>query len=121
MDEIGPGLWHWTALRETIDNEVSSYYLTAERIWIDPMLPPERPDWFRPEHAILTCRHHSRDAWRLGLAPWVVEQGAHELEETPRLGGEGRGSLRGGRARGGRGADGARHLGLKHPVGGAFS
>ena len=80
MDEIAPGLWHWTALRETINSEVSSYYLAAERVWIDPMLPPERPDWFRPEHAILTCRHHSRDAWKVDCTVWVVEQGAHELE-----------------------------------------
>ena len=80
MDEIAPGLWHWTALRETIGTEVSSYYLTAERVWIDPMLPPERADWFQPEHAVLTCRHHSRDAWKLDCSVWVVEQGAHELE-----------------------------------------
>lgn len=80
MDEIAPGLWHWTALRETIDHEVSSYYLVEERVAIDPMLPPERPDWFQPEHAILACRHHSRDAWRLDCDVWVVEQGAHELE-----------------------------------------
>jgi hypothetical protein len=80
VDEIAPGLWHWTALRETIDNEVSSYYLAAERVWIDPMLPPERPEWFEPEHALLTCRHHSRDAWELECTVWVVEQGAHELE-----------------------------------------
>ena len=80
MDEIAPGLWHWTALRETIGSEVSSYYLTAERAWIDPMLPPERSDWFQPEHAVLTCRHHSRDAWKLDCSVWVVEQGAHELE-----------------------------------------
>ena len=80
MEEIAPGLWHWTALRETIGSEVSSYYLAAERVVIDPMLPADPPEWFRPEHAILTCRHHSRDAWQLGLAPWVVEQGAHALE-----------------------------------------
>jgi len=80
VDEIAPGLWHWTALRETIGTEVSSYYLTGERVWIDPMLPPERADWFQPEHAVLTCRHHSRDAWKLDCSVWVVEQGAHELE-----------------------------------------
>jgi hypothetical protein len=80
VNEIVPGLWHWTALRETIDKEVDSYYLASERIWIDPMLPPERPDWFQPEHAILTCRHHSRDAWKVECSVWVVEQGAHELE-----------------------------------------
>jgi hypothetical protein len=80
MQEIAPGLWHWTALRESIGSEVSSYYLAEERIVIDPMLPPDPPEWFRPEHAILTCRHHDRDAWRLGCPVWVVEQGAHELE-----------------------------------------
>jgi hypothetical protein len=80
VDEIAQGLWHWTALRETINTEVSSYYLSAERVWIDPMLPPEAPDWFQPEHAILTCRHHGRDAWKRDCQVWVVEQGAHELE-----------------------------------------
>jgi hypothetical protein len=80
VEEIASGLWHWTALRETIGKEVSSYYLTDAGVWIDPMLPPERPDWFKPQHAILTCRHHSRDAWKLDCQVWVVEQGAHELE-----------------------------------------
>jgi len=80
VNEIAPGVWHWTAHRESIDSEVSSYYLAQERVAIDPMLPRERPEWFQPEHAILTCRHHSRHAWEMGLEPWVVEQGAHELE-----------------------------------------
>ena len=80
MEEIAPGVWHWTAFRETIGNEVSSYYLAEERVALDPMLPPERPEWFRPEHAILTTRHHDRDAWKLGSTVWVVAQGAHEFE-----------------------------------------
>jgi hypothetical protein len=80
VDEIAPGLWHWTARRETIDNDVSSYYLAEAQVVIDPMLPPERPEWFQPQHAVLTCRHHDRDAWKLGCTVWVVAQGAHELE-----------------------------------------
>jgi hypothetical protein len=80
VNEIAPGVWHWTALRESIGSDVSSYYLAEERVAIDPMLPPERPDWFQPEHAILTTRHHDREAWQLGCTVWVVEQGAHELE-----------------------------------------
>ena len=80
MKDVLPGIWHWTAVRESIHKPVSSYYLAEERVVLDPMTPPERPDWFQPEHAILTCRHHSRDAWDLGLVPLVVEQGAHELE-----------------------------------------
>jgi glyoxylase-like metal-dependent hydrolase (beta-lactamase superfamily II) len=80
VDEIASGVWHWTALRETIGNDVSSYYLAEERVAIDPMLPPERPHWFEPEHAILTTRHHDREVWQLGCTVWVVEQGAAELE-----------------------------------------
>ena len=79
MDEIGPGVWHWTAVRETIGNDVSSYYLAEERVAIDPMLPPERPEWFQPEHVLLTTRHHDRDAWQLGCPVWVNAAGASEL------------------------------------------
>ena len=46
MEEIAPGLWHWKALRETIGGDVSSYYLAAERVLIDPMVPPEGLRWF---------------------------------------------------------------------------
>ena len=80
MKEVLPGIWHWTAPNPSIDKDVSSYYLVEERVVLDPMTPPGQPDWFQPEHAILTCRHHSRNAWDLGLVPLVVEQGAHELE-----------------------------------------
>lgn len=86
--EIAPGLWHWTARRERIRSDVSSYFLAAERVLIDPMLPPEGLGWFeehgRPEHVLLTNRHHDRDAWKLcetfGCAVHVVAAGAHELE-----------------------------------------
>ena len=80
MKEVLPGIWHWTAPNESIGGkEVSSYYFVEERVVLDPMAPPEHPDWFQPEHAILTTRHHHRDAWQLGATVWVVEQGAHEL------------------------------------------
>lgn len=80
MKGILTGIWHWTARSAAIDKDVSSYDLASERVVLDPMAPPGQPDWFQPEHAILTCRHHSRAAWDLGLVPLVVEQGAHELE-----------------------------------------
>ena len=88
MVEIAPGLWHWTALRERIGIEVSSYYLAAEHVIIDPMIPPEGLVWFEtrgaPEHAVLTNRHHDRDAWRLheafGCTVHCVRNGLHELE-----------------------------------------
>lgn len=88
MEEIAPGLWHWTAPRASIGSDVSSYYLQRERVLIDPMTPPEGLRWFeehgRPEHVLLTNRHHDRDAWTLqeafGCAVHCVRNGLHELE-----------------------------------------
>jgi hypothetical protein len=88
MIEIAPGLWHWTARRESIGMDVSSYYLEAERVLIDPMIPVEGLEWFEqhgaPEHAVLTNRHHDRDAWRLrdacGTKVHCIRNGLHELE-----------------------------------------
>jgi hypothetical protein len=68
MQEIAPGLWHWTARHPHIGSEVSSYYLRFERVALDPLLPAEGLRWFdgaEPEHVVLTNRHHDRDAWRL--------------------------------------------------------
>ena len=39
MQEIAPGLGHRTAAHEVIRMDVSSYYLAAERVILDPMLP----------------------------------------------------------------------------------
>ena len=36
MLEIAPGLWHWTATRERIGIDVSSYYLASERVILGP-------------------------------------------------------------------------------------
>ena len=86
--EIAPGLWHWTARHEHIHMDVSSYYLLAERVLIDAMIPAEGLSWFdergAPEHVLLTNRHHDRDAWRLrdafGCAVHCVRSGLHELD-----------------------------------------
>jgi hypothetical protein len=68
--------------------KVSSYALPAERVVIDPLLPPEGLGWFErhgaPEHVLMTNRHHDRDAWRLreafGCTVHCVENGLHEVE-----------------------------------------
>jgi hypothetical protein len=93
MLEIAPGLWHWTARRASIGIAVSSYYLDPERVLIDPMIPPEGLDWFDghgvPEHAILTNRHHDRDAWRLqeafGCTVHCIRTGLYEIEGRGRV------------------------------------
>ena len=88
MREISPGLWHWTAFHEHIGAPVGSHYLAAERVLIDPMIPPEGLDWFRqhgePEHVLMSNRHHDRDAWRLrdefGCTVHCVRNGIYEIE-----------------------------------------
>jgi glyoxylase-like metal-dependent hydrolase (beta-lactamase superfamily II) len=88
MDEIAPGLWHWTARHPHIDVDVSSYYLEGERVLLDPMIPAEGLDWFEeraaPEHVLLTNRHHDRQAWqirdRFGSTVHCVRNGIHELD-----------------------------------------
>lgn len=88
MREIAPGLWHWTGPHERIGIEVSTYYLEAERVLLDPMIPLVGLEWFdehgRPEHILLTNRHHDRQAWRLrdafGCTVHCIRNGLHELE-----------------------------------------
>jgi hypothetical protein len=88
MNEIAPGLWHWTAQCEHIGSKVSSYYLLPERVLIDPMVPAEGIGWFEsngaPDHTLLTNRHHDRHAWRLhdvfGSSVHCIRNGLYELE-----------------------------------------
>jgi glyoxylase-like metal-dependent hydrolase (beta-lactamase superfamily II) len=89
MQEIDEGLWHWTATHPRIDWEVSSYYLSDERVLIDPLLPPGGLDWFEeidctPAHVVLSCRHHDRASWQIvaafGAEVYCVDAGVHEFE-----------------------------------------
>jgi hypothetical protein len=88
VQEISPGLWHWTARRQSINSDVSSYYLLRERVVIDAMIPPAGLAWFEehgaPEHVLLSNRHHDRDAWRLseafGCSVHCISNGLHEIE-----------------------------------------
>jgi hypothetical protein len=89
MEEISPGLWYWSARHPHIHADVSSYYLVAERVLLDPILPSEGLGWFRqdgrePEHVLMTNRHHDRDAWRLrdafGCEIHCIANGVHEVE-----------------------------------------
>ena len=88
MQEISPGLWHWTARHEHIGVDVSSYYLESERVVIDPMVPSEGLEWFKrhgtPEHVLLTNRHHDRHSWQLhdafGCTVHCIRNGVYEIE-----------------------------------------
>jgi hypothetical protein len=71
MDEILPGIRHWTAFRETIKMRVSSYYVEPAGMLIDPMVPEDGglsalaqlP--VRPQQIVLTNRHHRRHSSRI--------------------------------------------------------
>ena len=87
MKEISPGLTWFTAPHERISLEVSSYWLPAEGVVIDPMVPAEGLDAFAespPRHLLLTNRHHDRHAWeyveRFGSSVHCVRVGLEELE-----------------------------------------
>jgi hypothetical protein len=88
VQEIAPGLWHWTAVHEHIQMDVSSYYLPADRVLLDPVIPAAGLAWFElrgaPEHVLLTNRHHDRHAWRLreafGCEVHCIRNGLPELE-----------------------------------------
>jgi len=87
MDEITPGIWHWTTFHPRIKSDVSSYYLSAERVLIDPMAPAEGLDWFAdngpPTDVLLTNRHHYRASdrfvERFGVTVHCVREGLHEF------------------------------------------
>jgi hypothetical protein len=91
MNEIAPGIFHWTAPHPRIKMDVASYYVADSSTVLDPMVPPGAGlDWFRdgrePQRIVLTNRHHHRDAQQwvdaFGLGPVLVpESGLHEYED----------------------------------------
>ena len=91
MDQIQPGLLHWTAYRDTIGADVHSYFYVPSRTLIDPMVPPEGMDALgaEPERIVLTNRHHYRDsgAFReeFGCPVLCHEAGLHEFEGGPQV------------------------------------
>ena len=89
MNEILPGVFHWTARHPGIGSDVSSYFVTESGTLLDPMVPPAGIGWFSDDHTpqaiALTNRHHNRDCDKFcaafEIAPVLVpESGLHEFE-----------------------------------------
>ena len=89
MNEILPGVFHWTAKHPKILANVSSYYVAESGTVLDPMLPPDGLGWFGDEREVetiaLTNRHHDRQAAEycgaFGVGPVLVpESGLHEFD-----------------------------------------
>jgi hypothetical protein len=86
MEEIQPGLLHWTAFRDTIGEDVHSYLHTPSGTLIDPMVPLQGLDAVpRVERIVLTNRHHHRESDRFreafGCAVLCHEAGLHEFPD----------------------------------------
>jgi hypothetical protein len=88
MDEIAPGLFHWTAFHEGIRADVSSYYLRDPGVLIDPLLPDDDAlKWLGdngpPYAVLLTNRHHYRQSGLLnevfGVSVHASAPGMHEF------------------------------------------
>ena len=90
MDELLPGVWHWTATHPNTGSEVSSYWVRPSRAVIDALLPDGGTEPFRedpPERVLLSNRHHLRHAERFaeefGSVIECSKPGLHEFENGP--------------------------------------
>ena len=86
MQEIQPGLLHWTAFRDTIGQDVHSYMHVPSGTLIDPMVPVQGLEAVPPvERIALTNRHHYRDSDRFreafGCPVLCHEAGLHEFPD----------------------------------------
>jgi hypothetical protein len=87
VQEIAPGIWHWSAQHPRIQIVVHSYYLPAERVVIDPIEPHDGLGFFEehgaPTDVLLTNRHHYRASGdfveRFGATVRCARDGMHEF------------------------------------------
>jgi hypothetical protein len=83
MHEIAPGIHHWTAPHPKIKMNVSSYWLEAPRVLLDPLDVPG--DVREVREIVLSNRHHKREAFeaaeRFGAPVRVPRVGLHEFAE----------------------------------------
>jgi hypothetical protein len=87
MEQIAPGLWHWTARHPKIQIDVSSYLVPEHALLLDPLVPPEGMERLEelgpPREILLTNRHHWRDCGRLierfGCSVRAPRVGLHEF------------------------------------------
>jgi hypothetical protein len=88
VQEVLPGVFHWTARHPRIHIVVSSYWLEESGVLFDPLVPEEGLDWFarrasEPTAVLLSNRHHYREsgrfAERFGCPVYCNSAGLHEF------------------------------------------
>jgi hypothetical protein len=92
MEEILPGLHHWTATHPNHPYPADCFHVAPAAAAIDPLLPEDGLEWFdrHPvELALLSNRHHLRHAAqiaaRFGCPILCHESGLHEFNEGPQV------------------------------------
>ncbi len=85
MEELTPEIRHWTGVHPNIGWVVSSYWLPAMGVLLDPLEVPEEVEGV--SEIVLSNRHHRRSAFeareRLGAVVRVPRLGLHEFEGDP--------------------------------------
>lgn len=85
MQQLIPGIFHWTAVNPSIGARVSSYYVEPAGAVIDPMVPEEGLDALpgEPRCVLLSSGHHLREsrlfADRYGIPIRASQQAADHL------------------------------------------
>jgi glyoxylase-like metal-dependent hydrolase (beta-lactamase superfamily II) len=91
VQELVPGIFHWTAFHSGIGMRVSSYYVEPAGALIDPMVPEDGLEAFDrfdlpPQQILLTTRLHNRGirefAERFGVTISCSTQGLHEYADS---------------------------------------
>jgi hypothetical protein len=92
MDEIVPGVVHWSAVHPHTGLRAHSAFHVESGTLIDPMVPDEGLGWFErrePRRALLTNRHHLRGAPEFadafGISIHCHPAGLHEFEGGPEV------------------------------------
>lgn len=86
MEELAPGVRHWTATHPNLGIDVSAYWLPGLRLLLDPIAVPDEVE--EVDHILLSCRHHLRDcleaAERFGATVCAPRTGMHDYpDDTP--------------------------------------
>lgn len=89
MQEVAPGIWHWTARHPRIGMDVSSYLLGDMGVLLDPLAPADvirrLEELGPPREILLTNRHHWRSCEELvdefGCTVRAPRVGMHEFPD----------------------------------------
>jgi hypothetical protein len=89
IEEVLPGVLHWTAVHPNIHQPVASWWLEDGGVLIDPLIPPDEGiEWFAgrssdPAAIVLSNRHHYRASGelveRFGIPVYCSRPGMHEF------------------------------------------